>query len=72
MQGKSKTEAVLELLSLRRVVTFMLAATFCYMAVMGIVTLEQFLPVFTTVIGYYFGANVRDAEIAPKDKEEDA
>lgn len=70
MQEKSKLDAVMELLSLRRVVTFMLTAAFCYLTVMGVVTLEQFLPVFTTVIGYYFGANVKEAEDSAKESKD--
>ena len=70
MQEKSKLDCVMELLSLRRVVTFLLTVTFCYMTVVGYVTLEQFLPVLTIVIGYYFGRN--ESSIFPADEDDKA
>lgn len=41
--------------SIRRIVAISLTAVFCYLSVTGKVTTDQFLPVFSMVIGYYFG-----------------
>lgn len=68
MQQKSRLDYLMELLSLRRVVTFLLTVTFCYMTVVGKVTLEQFLPVLSVAIGYYFGRNMSD--FSSDDEEE--
>ncbi len=43
------------LLSVKSIVTIMLAGVFSYMTVCGSVTAEQFLTVFTVVIAFYFG-----------------
>ncbi len=41
--------------SIRKIVAISLTGVFCYLAIVGKVTTDQFLPVFSMVIGYYFG-----------------
>ena len=41
--------------SIRKIVAISLTGVFCYLSVTGKVTTDQFLPVFSMVIGYYFG-----------------
>lgn len=43
------------LLSVKSIVTVTLTAVFAQMALMGGISGEQFLTVFTVVIGFYFG-----------------
>ena len=43
------------LLTVKSIVTVVLTAVFAYLAVTGHVTTDQFLTVFTVVIGFYFG-----------------
>lgn len=43
------------LLSVKSIVTIMLTAVFAYLSMMGQVTADQFLTVFTVVIAFYFG-----------------
>lgn len=43
------------LLAVKSIVTIVLTAVFAYMTVMGKVSAEQFLTVFTVVIAFYFG-----------------
>jgi len=43
------------LLAVKSLVTITMTAVFAYLAVMGHVTTEQFLTVFTVIIGFYFG-----------------
>lgn len=44
-----------KLLSIKSLVTLMLTTVFCYLSVIGTVSGEQFLVIFTVVIGFYFG-----------------
>ncbi len=43
------------LLTVKSIVTVTLTAVFAYLAVTGHVTTDQFLTIFTVVIGFYFG-----------------
>lgn len=43
------------LLAIKSIVTITLTAVFAFLSVMGQVTTEQFLTVFTVVVGFYFG-----------------
>ena len=43
------------LLCVKSIVTIVLTAVFAYMTVMGQVSSDQFLTVFTVVIAFYFG-----------------
>ena len=43
------------LLCVKSIVTIILTAVFAYMTIIGAVTGEQFLTVFTVVIAFYFG-----------------
>ena len=54
------------LLTVKSIVTVVLAAVFAYLSVSGHVTTDQFLTVFTVVIAFYFGtqAEKRSAEKA--------
>ena len=43
------------LLCVKSIVTVILTAVFAYMTIIGAVTGDQFLTVFTVVIAFYFG-----------------
>lgn len=43
------------LLTVKSIVTIILTLVFAYLSVMGLVSADQFLTVFTVVIGFYFG-----------------
>ena len=43
------------LLCVKSIVTIILTAVFAYMTIIGAVTGDQFLTVFTVVIAFYFG-----------------
>lgn len=43
------------LLTIKSIVTMVLTAVFAWLAVVGQVSTDQFLTVFTVVIGFYFG-----------------
>ena len=44
-----------KLLTVKSIVTLMLTVVFCYLCATGKVSGEQFLVIFTVVIGFYFG-----------------
>lgn len=48
-------EKFAKLLTVKSIVTVILTGVFAYLAVIGVVSGEQFLTVFTTVIAFYFG-----------------
>ncbi|MGL5348218.1 MAG: hypothetical protein ACRDA3_12770 [Peptostreptococcaceae bacterium] len=41
--------------SVRKIIAISLTLVFCYLGVSGKISGEQFTPIFTMVIGYYFG-----------------
>ena len=48
-------DALTRLIKVKSIVTIMLTAVFCTLAVKGTVSAEQFVTIFTTVIAFYFG-----------------
>lgn len=48
-------ERLNKLLTVKSVVTIVLTAVFAYLAIIGALSAEQFLTVFTVVISFYFG-----------------
>jgi hypothetical protein len=41
--------------SVRKVIALLLTIVFCYLSIQGKITQDQFIPVFSMVLGYYFG-----------------
>lgn len=41
--------------SVRKVIALTLTIVFCYLSMMGKVEPSEFIPIFTMVLGYYFG-----------------
>ena len=48
-------EKLAKLLTVKSIVTIILTTIFAYLSVVGRVSGEQFLMIFTTVIAFYFG-----------------
>ena len=48
-------EILSKLLTVKSIVTLALTAVFCALSVTGAINGEQFLTIFTVVIGFYFG-----------------
>lgn len=44
-----------KLLTVKSIVTILLTAVFCYLSVVGAISAELFMTVFTVVIAFYFG-----------------
>ena len=49
------TERLSKLLTVKSIVTIALTLVFCALSVVGVVSGEQFLTIFTVVISFYFG-----------------
>ena len=48
-------ERLNKLLTVKSIVTLVLTAVFAYLAITGIINSQEFLTIFTVVIGFYFG-----------------
>lgn len=53
---------ITNLLKIKSLVTLALTAVFCYSAVIGRVSTEQFLTIFTVVISFFFGTQASRKE----------
>lgn len=48
-------ERLAKLVDVKSIVTIALTLVFCTLSLLGMVTAEQFVTIFTTVIAFYFG-----------------
>jgi len=48
-------EKLAKLINVKSLITLLLTAMFCYLAVVGRISGEQFLVIFTVIISFYFG-----------------
>lgn len=55
-----------KLIDVKSIVTFVLTGVFAYLSIIGVISGEQFLTVFTMVISFYFGT-----QAGKKEKEEE-
>ena len=55
-----------KLIDVKSIVTFVLTGVFAYLSIIGVISGEQFLTVFTMVISFYFGT-----QAGKKEKEGD-
>lgn len=53
--AKTMKERIAKLLTVKSIVTIMMSIVFCVMTVMGTISGQEFLTIFTVVIGFYFG-----------------
>ncbi|WP_352399366.1 hypothetical protein [Anaerotignum sp.] len=58
MSENSKV-TIQNLLTVKSIVTILLSGVFSYLAIVGRITGEQFLTIFTVVIGFYFGTQIK-------------
>ena len=65
MGGNKMKEKLAKLLNVKSIVTIILTIIFAYLSIVGKITGEQFLVIFTTVIAFYFGT-----QLEKKSKEE--
>mgnify|MGYP000909121835 CR=1 FL=1 len=48
-------ERLIELIGIRKFIALTLTSVFSYLSIVGVIGKDEFLPVFSMVIGYYFG-----------------
>ncbi|MGL5381461.1 hypothetical protein [Clostridium sp.] len=41
--------------SVRKIIALSVTGVFCYLSIRGIVKSNEFIPIFSMIIGYYFG-----------------
>ena len=61
-------EKIAKLIDVKSIMTLMLTLVFCVLALLGTISAEQFLTIFTVIVGFYFGTQSvkKKAEDAPK------
>lgn len=47
------------LLSVKSIVTIAMTGVFCYLAIAQLISGEQFIAIFTTVVAFYFGTQTQ-------------
>ena len=52
-------ERLAKLVDVKSIITIMLTAVFCYLSVIQVISPELFMTVFTVVIAFYFGMQVK-------------
>lgn len=57
------------LLAVKSIVTLVLTAVFAYVTVIGQVSTEQFLTIFTVVISFYFGSQAEKLKSSTTGKD---
>ena len=55
-------ERISKLLTVKSIVTILLTIIFCYLSIAGIITGQEFITIFTTVIAFYFGTQAEKKE----------
>lgn len=48
-------EKLAKLINVKSIITIILSGVFAYLAVIGKVSAEQFLTIFTVIVSFYFG-----------------
>ena len=62
-------DKLLGLIGIRKFIALSLTIVFCYLSITGVIGMQEFLPVFSMVVGYYFGRSTaldKPEEFAPK------
>ena len=59
---KTVKEAAVNLLKVKSIVTIILTLVFAYLSVIGVISGEQFLTIFSVVIAFYFGTQYQKGQ----------
>lgn len=60
-RGRMK-QKIAKLIDVKSIVTLLLTAVFCVLSIRLVISAEQFLTIFTTVIAFYFGTQYQKNE----------
>lgn len=55
-------ERLQKLLCVKSIVTIGLTLVFCYLSIIGVISAELFMTVYTTIIAFYFGVQTSKAQ----------
>jgi hypothetical protein len=47
------------LCSVKSIVTILTTIVFCYLSITGVLSSEQFIAIFTTIVAFYFGTQTQ-------------
>lgn len=47
-------EKIVSIMNVRSIIAFALVGVFCYLAIVGQISAEQFMSVFTMIIGFFY------------------
>ena len=64
-------EKLKKLLTVKSIVTLVLTGVFAYLAIIGKVSPEMFITIFTVIIGFYFGTQAQKNSNEEKKEAED-
>lgn len=53
---------IAKLIDVKSIVTLILTVVFSYLSIKGVISGEQFLTIFTVIIGFYFGTQYEKAK----------
>lgn len=48
-------EKLAKLINIKSIISVVMTFSFCYLAIAGVIPVELFVPIYTTVIAFYFG-----------------
>ena len=65
-------ERLAKLLNVKSIMTLLMTIVFCYLAIVGVITAELFLPIFTTIVAFYFGTQYQKQEKKENENENTA
>ena len=51
-------EKLKNLLTVKSIISLLLTIVFCYLSIVGVIAPDYFIPIFTTVIAFYYGTQV--------------
>lgn len=64
-------EKLKKLLTVKSIVTLVLTGVFAYLAIIGKVSPEMFITIFTVIIGFYFGTQAQKNTEEKKETEDE-
>ena len=63
-------EKIAKLIDVKSIVTLVLTGVFSYLSIIGVISGEQFLTIFTVIISFYFGTQIGKREAEEKSEKE--
>lgn len=59
-----------KLIDVKSIVTFVLTGVFAYLSIIGVISGEQFLTIYTMIVSFYFGTQFGKREKGEKEDEQ--